>query len=445
MAGERKIFIAEDNPQFCELYRMALESEGYKVLFANTGREAIEKIPAERPDLIILDVMMPEMDGYEVCRNLRDLPEFALTPIIMLTARTADEDKIRGYNVGADDYITKPFSLKVLRARVRGILERSAAKKVEAPQPVAPVAPAGAPEPPPIAPVRPLTIPVGQPAAPPGQPAAPAAQPTPAPEQPAALFAQPAVQVVQPIILREDEVIAPARAVTPTRALAPGDDLFEGLLGGKVPPGSNILIVGPLGSGKSHLSRAVIGRALENGEKCTLVCLDDDPSVVRRELNQKHQLDISGYEGQNQMRFVDAYSWSGGKTVAQEKYAITGALELADLSALINEAAADLGQADQQQQGGKRVLDSISSLFLNFELSYVQRFVAYLARSGHFAGVTTIFIIEEGSCDYQALNNTKYIMDGVLELKVEGEKFLGRVQTMKWANPNREWIDMSRT
>ena len=253
------------------------------------------------------------------------------------------------------------------------------------------------------------------------------------------------MQVVQPIILREDEVIAPVRAVTPTRALAPGDDLFEGLLGGKVPPGSNILIVGPLGSGKSHLSRAVIGRALENGEKCTLVCLDDDPSVVRRELNQKHQLDISGYEGQNQMRFVDAYSWSGGKTVAQEKYAITGALELADLSALINEAAADLGQADQQQQGGKRVLDSISSLFLNFELSYVQRFVAYLARSGHFAGVTTIFIIEEGSCDYQALNNTKYIMDGVLELKVEGEKFLGRVQTMKWANPNREWIDMSRT
>ena len=417
MAGERKIFIAEDNPQFCELYRMALESEGYKVLFANTGREAVEKIPAERPDLIILDVMMPEMDGYEVCRNLRDLPEFALIPIIMLTAKTADEDKIKGYNVGADDYITKPFSLKVLRARVRGVLERSAAKKVGSPQPVAPVAPAGAPEPPPIAPVRPLTIPV----------------------------AQPAVQVVQPIILREDEVIAPARAVTPTRALAPGDDLFEGLLGGKVPPGSNILIVGPLGSGKSHLSRAVIGRALENGEKCTLVCLDDDPSVVRRELNQKHQLDISGYEGQNQMRFVDAYSWSGGKTSVQEKYAITVTLELADLSALINEAAADLGQADPQKQGGKRVLDSISSLFLNFELSYVQRFVAYLARSGHFAGVTTIFIIEEGSCDYQALNNTKYIMDGVLELKVEGEKFLGRVQTMKWANPNREWIDMSRT
>lgn len=445
MAGEKKIFVAEDNPQFCELYRMALESEGYKVLFANTGREAIEKIPTERPDLIILDVMMPEMDGYEVCRNLRDLPEFALTPIIMLTARTADEDKIKGYNVGADDYITKPFSLKVLRARVRGILERSAAKKVEAPQPVAPVAPPPAPAPPPIAPVRPSPTPVGQPVAPSVQPAAVVTQPAPAAEQPAAPFAQPAVQVIQPIILREDEVIAPARAVTPTRALAPGEDLFEGLLGGKVPPGSNILIVGPLGSGKSYLSRAVIARALQNGEKCTLVCLDDDPSVVRRELTEKHQLDISGYEGQNQMRFVDAYSWSGGKTAAQEKYAITGTLELADLSALINEAAADLGQADQQKQDGKRVLDSISSLFLNFELSYVQRFVAYLARSGHFADVTTIFIIEEGSCDYQALNNTKYIMDGVLELKVEGEKFLGRVQTMKWANPNREWVDMSRT
>lgn len=431
MAEEKKIFIAEDNPQFCELYRMALESEGYKVLFANTGKEAVDKIPAEKPDLIILDVMMPEMDGYEVCRSLRDLPEYALTPIIMLTAKTADEDKIKGYNVGADDYITKPFSLKVLRARVRNILERSAAKKVEAVQPAAaPVAPPPAPVQP-VAPAVPPPPPVMQPPAPPEPPPAPAAQPS--------------VQVIQPIILKEEEVFATPKPATPARAIGPGENLLEGLLGGSVPPGSNILVVGPLGSGKSFLSRSVLARALQNGEKCMLVCLDDDPSVVRKELNLKYRADAVNYEGQNQMRFIDAYSWSGGRSSPQEKYAITGTLELSDLSVLISDAAAELGQTDKEKHGGKRVVDSISSLFLNFELSYIQRFVAYLARSGHFADVTTIFIIEEGSCDYQALNNTKYIMDCVLELRTEGEKFLGRVQAMKWANPNREWVDMTRT
>jgi KaiC/GvpD/RAD55 family RecA-like ATPase len=243
--------------------------------------------------------------------------------------------------------------------------------------------------------------------------------------------------MIQPIILREEEAVSPARA-TAIRELAPGEDPFEKLLGGNVPAGSNILIVGPLGSGKSFFC------GLKGGEKCILVCLDDDPSSVRKELNQKHQVDVSACEGQNQMRFVDAYSWSGGKKSPDEKFAITGTLELADLTVVVSEAAAELGQSDQQKQGGKRVLDSISSLFLNFDLPYVQRFVAYMARSGHFAEVTTIFIVEEGVCDRQALNNIKYIMDGVLELRAEGPKFLGRMQTMKWAIPDPLWTDLTQ-
>lgn len=427
MAEGTKIFIAEDNAQFCELYRMALESDGYKVLFAHTGKEALEKIPSEKPDLVILDVMMPEMDGYEVCRSLRDWPEFALTPIIMLTAKTADEDKIKGYDVGADDYITKPFSLKVLRARVRNIIERSAVKRVEALQPVAvPV------QPPPVQPAAPTESappPISRPAAPPGPPPGPAAQPS--------------VQVVQPVILREEEGAAATKLTIPVRSVAPGEDLLEGLLGGSVPAGSNILVVGPLGSGKSFFSRTVLTRALQNGEKCMLICLDDDPSVVRKELALR--AGGASYEAQDRLRVIDAYSWSGGRSSPSEKYAVTGTLELSDLSGLISEAAAELGQTDKEKHGGKRVVDSISSLFLNFDLSYIQRFVAYLGRSGHFADVTTFFIVEEGSCDDQALNNTKYIMDGVLELRTEGGKFLGRVSAMKWANPNREWVDMTRT
>ena len=133
MSGEKKIFIAEDDQHFCELYQMALGTEGYEVSCANTGRDALNMIPMESPDLIILDVMMPEVDGYEVCRTLREMPQFALTPIIMLTALSTDDEKIKGYNVGADDYLTKPFPLKILKAKVRSLVERRAAAR--SPQP----------------------------------------------------------------------------------------------------------------------------------------------------------------------------------------------------------------------------------------------------------------------------------------------------------------------
>ena len=90
------MFIAEDDQHFCELYQMALGIEGYNVLCAYNGKDALEKIPGEAPDLIILDVVMPEMTGLEVCRRLRELPDFALTPIIMLTALATDDDKMIG-------------------------------------------------------------------------------------------------------------------------------------------------------------------------------------------------------------------------------------------------------------------------------------------------------------------------------------------------------------
>ena len=394
MAEGKKIFIAEDNQHFCELYRMALGTEGYEVHFAYNGKEALEKIPALSPDLIILDVMMPEIDGYEVCHKLREFPQFALTPVIMLTALSTDEDRIKGYQVGADDYITKPFSLKVLKARVANILERSSVRKVEVSRPVA--------------------------------------------QAP-----QPVIHVTQPILLKEEATIAPAKPITPVRSLSPTEDALEQLFGAVIPPGSNILILGPLGSGKSFFSRLFLAQGLRKGEKCMLVCVDDDPSVVRREVNSKYSLDLSGHEGQDQMRFVDAYSWSGGRTAPEERFAITGTLELSDLSALISEAGTELGQTDRLKKGGRRVVDSISSLFLNFELPYVQRFIAFLARSGHFAEVSTIFVVEQGACNDQTLNNIKYIMDGVLELNNQDQRFLGRAQTMKWGTARLEWIDVT--
>jgi len=396
VAEGKKIFIAEDNHHFCELYRLALGAEGYEVHFAYNGKEALEKIPTACPDLIILDVMMPEMDGYEVCHKLRELPQFALTPIIMLTALSTDEDRIKGYQVGADDYITKPFSLKVLKVRVGSILERSVVRKLEA-------------------------------------------------AQPAAQVAQPVIQVTQPILSKEETAVAPTKPITPVRSLSPAEDALEQLFGTAIPPGSNILILGSLGSGKSFFSRLFLAQGLRKGEKCMFVCVDDDPSMVRRELNSKYSLDLSSHEGQDQMHFVDAYSWSGGRTAPEERFAITGTLELSDLSALISEAGTELGQTDRLKKGGRRVVDSISSLFLNFELSYVQRFIAFLARSGHFAGVSTIFVVEQGACNDQTLTNIKYIMDGVLEFKNEDQRFLGRAQTMKWETARPEWIDVTQS
>jgi DNA-binding response OmpR family regulator len=114
-----------------------LEASGYEVLVATNGREAIERAASEEPDLVLLDVRMPGPDGYEVCRRIR---EFSTAPIIMLTALTETTDKVKGLDIGADDYVTKPFSANELLARVRAALRR--VRFAERPEP-APIFQAG--------------------------------------------------------------------------------------------------------------------------------------------------------------------------------------------------------------------------------------------------------------------------------------------------------------
>jgi two-component system KDP operon response regulator KdpE len=120
-----RIAIVDDNPDVRRLVRRILQSQGdYKISEATNGREAIELAHSERPNLIILDLMMPEMDGYEFMRAHR---HEANTPIILLTARVDDDERVIGLELGADDYVTKPFSAAELRARVRAQLRRSRA------------------------------------------------------------------------------------------------------------------------------------------------------------------------------------------------------------------------------------------------------------------------------------------------------------------------------
>jgi phosphate regulon transcriptional regulator PhoB len=122
---KKLIIVADDEKDILELVSFNLEQEGFSVLKAVNGRKALEMIKAGKPDLIILDLMMPEINGMEVCRNIRNNPDFADLPVIMLTAKSDQLDKILGLEIGADDYITKPFHVRELIARVRSVLRRA--------------------------------------------------------------------------------------------------------------------------------------------------------------------------------------------------------------------------------------------------------------------------------------------------------------------------------
>ena len=120
-----RILVVDDEPEIIELVEFNLKQAGYAVTTAADGAEALKKIRTQKPDLIILDVMLPEMDGFEICKALRLDAATAKVPIIMLTAKAAEIDRVLGLELGADDYLTKPFSPRELMLRVKKILARS--------------------------------------------------------------------------------------------------------------------------------------------------------------------------------------------------------------------------------------------------------------------------------------------------------------------------------
>lgn len=119
-----KILIVDDEEHIVELLKFNLEVKGYKVLCAYDGVDGFNLAKEEKPDLVLLDLMLPGIDGIEVCRRMKSDSELKKTPVIMLTAKNLEQDKIKGLEIGADDYITKPFSLAVLRARIHTQLRK---------------------------------------------------------------------------------------------------------------------------------------------------------------------------------------------------------------------------------------------------------------------------------------------------------------------------------
>lgn len=133
MSSNQKILVVDDEPDILDLISYNLRREGYQVYTATNGRLAIEKAKEINPDLIILDVMMPVMDGIEACRLMRSMPEFKQTFMIFLTARSEEYSEIAGFNVGADDYIAKPIKPRALMSRINAILRRNIQESSESP------------------------------------------------------------------------------------------------------------------------------------------------------------------------------------------------------------------------------------------------------------------------------------------------------------------------
>ncbi|MEW6002106.1 MAG: response regulator [Nitrospirota bacterium] len=129
MNDKNKILIIDDNVDTVELLKKRLRSEGYDTSEAYDGEEGLKKVPEYNPDLIVLDVMMPKLDGFEVCQRLKSDENTKYIPVLMLTAKVEVEDKVKGLDIGADDYIAKPFDYKELSARVRSLLAIKAARE----------------------------------------------------------------------------------------------------------------------------------------------------------------------------------------------------------------------------------------------------------------------------------------------------------------------------
>src|SRR2546423_14393769 len=158
MSTSAQLLVVDDDPQLREALTRALALDGYDVATATNGAQALDAVSRERPDLMVLDVMMPYVGGLDVCRTLRDRQD--RLPILVLTARDEVGDRVAGLDAGADDYLTKPFALEELRARIRALLRRAAEGGTGENESLVYAGPLLAPPaPPPVRRLRPLLLP----------------------------------------------------------------------------------------------------------------------------------------------------------------------------------------------------------------------------------------------------------------------------------------------
>ena len=399
------ILVADDEANILMLLEIVLKDIADEVITAENGEIAVDKAQEHHPDLIITDVVMPKMNGFEVCRAIRSIEELQDTPIIILSALGDEYNKITGFEEGADDYLIKPFNVEELKSRAKALLLRTQHYK----------------NPPQETFVETID-----------------------------LFSKDIEEATPPfptITIKDSDPEPKLSPTTPkhlestTDTVPSGNRELDHQLFGGFPKGSNILLIGPIGSGKSSFARNFVKEGLDHGDPALWLAVDDDPQRIKQSFALSLSDDVEAYEENSKLRFVDAYSWSSLVSTDAEKYAVTGSLELNQLSGIISDASYDLGHTIQHKAGGRRVVDSISSLLIHFDLAAVQRFLSQIARTAvAFGGVTTLFILEEGTVSDQTLNNIKYIMDGILEVKTFNDERYIRVASMKWSRYHNDWI-----
>lgn len=373
------ILIADDEKSILSLLEAMLSDMNVNLIKAENGEDAIQKAFEYKPDLIVTDIVMPRKNGFDVCREVRNNTETKQTPIILLSALGDEYNKITGFEEGADDYLVKPFNTEDLKMRCMTLLKRYKHKHAPADSSTSKKTP-----------------------------------------------------------VNKDIKEKPLK----TNCFSTGIPELDQRLYGGLPKGSNILVLGTLGKGKSSFARQFIADGITQNEHCLFIALDDDPKKIREKLSEKITHPTTYYEEENTLRFVDAYSWSA-QLETDERFALSGLLELNQLSGVISDAGLEIGHTIQEKQGGRRIIDSITSLFINFDLSQVQRFLTQISRTAiAFGGVTTLFIMEEGTVTPQIMNNIKYVMDGVIEFEEKDNKRCVRVASMKWTKSNSSWVNL---
>lgn len=347
----KKILVADDSPNMVNLLKYNLNKAGYDVVEARDGEEALKKAFSDKPDMIILDINMPKKSGFEVCQELRKKPETTLVPIMIVSARSQEYDKLTGFGFGADDYITKPFKFEDLLSRVVHMLTGGRRSNATSSM---------------------------------------------------------LKQVMEKSILIGYEKI---------------DSLFpQGVI-----HGSNVLITGQLGTGKSTIARQFIARGIKEKESCLFVSVDDPIELVIKKLEElTHQPE--------------------GSLLSSELLRIVGHMELEmvktsnieDTLKMIIDIGMEVGQSIMKKSGGRRVVDSISGLILTFGEAPVYQFLSQIVHTSKaFGDTTTLYALADEAVTPQQSANIKNFMDVVIELKAESAGIYAQVTNMKWSDFER--------
>jgi DNA-binding SARP family transcriptional activator/KaiC/GvpD/RAD55 family RecA-like ATPase len=348
----KQILVAEDDVDLRLVLTMQLKSVGYIVTGVENGQTAMQLLQQQSFDLIITDVMMPGMTGYELARAVRLTDKCVNLPILMLTSLSSPEDALLAFRDGVDAFVSKPCDYQKLKLKVATLLE-------------------GRPE--------------------------------------------------TPLDMKAIKSLTSS-----------GIKALDEALGGSWPAGSNFLLVGDFGSGKSTFARHFLIEGLLRHEPGLLISLNDNITRVRHELNMLTGGLLAQYESQDDFRLIDASEWL---------YLIPDSLTaLTKFTEVIMSAGDALGQNTLRHRGGRRVVDNISGLLIHYDLATVQRFLIQLARTAQTYGeVSSLFVLEKDSVNEHTLNNLKYFMDGVFEFRVEKVPEI-RIADLKWQAHSKEWF-----